>query len=163
MPLAVAPAQAADNQVAARVTVDGSPEEDVAGAAFAVLLPLFGNEMRMGEEVVENVRVQNRLPSQFLAEFVALDGLAILLQIREVEPHLLGVPLEKTTLLMILHPPSLGDERVGVAVDHVILRHHFTVTREETLKSLLSADLVHERFDLTEGKIAVLHRHAFLG
>lgn len=116
-PPAVAPREVADAQAAIAVAVHRPPEEDV----FA--LPLLGNEVRVGEQVVEDVGVEHRgaLFRQLLAELVALDVLAARLTFREVEGVLLGffVPLERAALLVLLDRPAIGNEGLRIAVDYV--------------------------------------------
>lgn len=74
----------------------------------------------MGEQVIEDVGVQDGLVRQLLANLVALDPLAVLLPLVEVERHAFGVPLERATPAVLLDRPAVGDERIGVAVDHIL-------------------------------------------
>ena len=117
------PAEAADVQAATAAAVDGAPEEDVAGVALPILFPLLGNEVRVLQEVVEDIGVQHRLLRHLLAELVAFDDLPVLLAACEVEFHLRSVPLEGAAFLVFLHRPPVflpRVERVGVAVNGVL-------------------------------------------
>lgn len=120
VPPTAAPVEATDAQIVARDAVDGAPEEHV------LAFPFFGNEVRIGEQVIKNASAQDRLPGKLLAEIVALDT-ALLLGGREIESVLLGffAPLERTTLLMFLHFPAVGHEGVGIAVDEMFDRSDF--------------------------------------
>lgn len=123
VPPAAVPAQGAGAQAATAVAVDGAPEEDVAGVALPIPFPLLRNEVRVLQEVVEDVGVQHGLLRQLLAELIALDVLPVLLAAREIELHLRGVPLQRSALLVFLHRPSVffpRIERVGVAVNDVL-------------------------------------------
>jgi len=73
VPPAATPVEVADAQAAIAVAVHRPPEEDV----FA--FPLLGNEVRIGQQVVEDVGVQDGLTRHLLTELVALDVLAALL------------------------------------------------------------------------------------
>ena len=116
-PPAAVPAEAADAQAADRVAVDRPPEEDVAGVAAFIGLPFLGNEVGVGEQVVEDVRVQHGLVGQTLTELVALDVLATLLAVVEVELDLRRVEGELAALLVLFDFPAVGHEGVGIAVD----------------------------------------------
>ena len=98
-----APVQRANVEVAVRVAVDGSPEEDV------LILPVLGNEVGIGEQIIEDVGIENRFAVQLLAEVVALDGLALLLRLGEKELYLRSFPLERSTLLVLLDLPTVGE------------------------------------------------------
>ena len=122
-PPAAAPVEVADEQAANAAAVNGAPEEDVAGVALPILFPLLGNEVRVLQEVVEDIGVQHGLLRQLLAELVAFDDLPVLLDACEVEFHLRGVPLEGAAFLVFLHRPPVflpRIERVGVAVNGVL-------------------------------------------
>jgi hypothetical protein len=112
-PIAV-PEQRADAQAADRVAIDGSPEEDV------LAFPLLRDEMQIGEQVVEDIGAIDGLACDFPAEFVALNPFAILLLRGEIERDLVGVPFERAYLLVFLHLPSIGHERVGVEIKQMI-------------------------------------------
>lgn len=77
-PVAV-PVEAADAQEATAAAVDRPPEEDVAGVASAIFLPILGNEVRIGEQEVQHIGVHHRLVGKFLAERVTHDAFAVLL------------------------------------------------------------------------------------
>ncbi len=115
IPPAVAPAQAADAQ-AAITAVDGAPEED------AFRRPLLGDEMRISEQVIEDIGIEyeGALVRQLLAEFVAVNGPTVLLVVVEIEFDVRRVKGELTTLLVLLNPhPSVRKQWVDVAVDDV--------------------------------------------
>jgi len=89
VPPAAVPAEVADTQEATAVAVHRTPEEDV------LAFPLLGNEVRIGEQVVEDAGVEGDLLRHLLVEFVAFEHLAaVLLAVREPELDLRGVPLE---------------------------------------------------------------------
>ncbi len=71
-PPAVVPVQATDAQAAIRVAVDRAPEE------YVFAFPFLRNEVRIGEQVVKDVGIQDGLVSEFLAELVALDAVLFL-------------------------------------------------------------------------------------
>lgn len=60
-----APEEAVNAQVVAPVAVDCSPEE------YCLALPLLGDEVRISEQVVEDVGVYDALLRQLLAKLVA--------------------------------------------------------------------------------------------
>jgi len=93
------------------LAVNRPPEED------DFILPLLRDEVRMGEQVVEDVGVQDGLVRQLLEELVALDPPAVLLAFVEVECHIGGVPLEHATLPVLLNLPAIEATRLLVAVD----------------------------------------------
>jgi hypothetical protein len=119
VPPAAAPEQVADAQVAARVAVDGAPKEDVAGVALFIFLPFLRNEVGVGQQIVEDVSVHDGHVHQLLAELVALDGLAVLLTVGQIELDGRGVEDKLTALLVHFDFPAVGQEGVGVAVDDV--------------------------------------------
>ncbi len=112
-PIAV-PVEVTDVGVAVPLAVDRSPKEN------GLVLPLLGNEVRMGEQVIENIGVQYWLHCQRLAEFVSIDPLSVFLPLVEIERHAFGAPLECTAFLVLLDIPAVRDERLGVAVDHML-------------------------------------------
>lgn len=118
-PPAAAPAQAADAQVAIAVAVDRPPEEDVAGIARFIGLPFVGDEVGVGEEVVQDIGVHDGHVRKRIAELVALDGLAALLTVGQMEQHLRGVEVELAVLLVLFDFPAVGHEGVGGTVDDV--------------------------------------------
>jgi len=127
VPPAVEPVEVADVQVAIAVAVHCPPEEDV------LALPLLGNEVRIGQQEVQHVGVQDGLARHLLAELVALDVLAALLPFREVQGVFLGflVPRERTALLMLLDRPAIGGEGLRVAVDGVFHHRDGSVAEED--------------------------------
>ncbi len=76
LPPTIVPVQEPDVEVATGIAVDGAPEENVAGTSLFILLPFLRNEVRVGEEIVENVGVQDGFGSEFHPELVALNGFA---------------------------------------------------------------------------------------
>lgn len=87
-PPAAEPEEVADVQTAARAAVLRTPEEDV------LAFPFLGDEVRIGEQVVEDAGVEGDLLRHLLAEFVAFEHLAVLLAVREPELDPRGVPLK---------------------------------------------------------------------
>ncbi len=86
-PPAAAPTEATDTQGANRDAVDGAPEEDVSSVAIFIFLPFLGNEVRVLEQEIQNIGVQDRFAREFLAKFVPLDS-AFFLRGGEIELHL---------------------------------------------------------------------------
>lgn len=91
VPRTDAPVQVPDEQAAARATVDGAPEEDQASG-----LPLFRDDLRMDEQVLEDAGVQNRnlVGFEFVAQLVTFDRLAVRLVFREVQTKLGRIEFE---------------------------------------------------------------------
>lgn len=97
MQLAAVPTQVADIQAAERrVAKDTSPEEDDEGFALLILLPVFGEQLRMVVEVVENIAVQEylRVVFEFLAELVTDDSFVAHLLFGQTKDDLLAVDVE---------------------------------------------------------------------
>ncbi len=110
-PPVAAPVEVANVEVAARVAVDRSPEEDV------LAFPFLGYEVGIGEEVIKDVGVEDGLVRNFLAELVALNRLATVLPFREVQRDLRGVPFELAALSVLLDFPTVRNERIGIKVN----------------------------------------------
>ena len=88
--------------------------------------------MWVSEQIVQNVGVQDRLAGKFLAELVAADD-PFLLELRQVELDLRrGVPLERTTLLVLLYFQARGSEGSRVAVDDVFQYLDFGDAKADT-------------------------------
>ncbi len=68
-------AEITDVQVAIQAAVDGTPKKD----GLPLLLPLLGDEVLVGEQVVQHVRIEHGYRGELAAELVALDDLAVLL------------------------------------------------------------------------------------
>ena len=137
MPPDAVPEEVTDVEVAVPAAVDRPPKED------NLTLPLFRDEVRIGQQVVKDVGVQDGLVRQLLAELVALDPFAVLLAIVKVKRDLDGVPLERTALPVLLNRPAVGDKRLRVAVDDVLGGDDFRVADIEsdlTYGSLLFCD-----------------------
>ena len=129
VPALAIPAEAADTQAANRVAINRSPEEDV------LTFPLFGDQLGVCEQVVQNIGVEHRPACQFLAEFVSLDVLTALLVGRQMEPDFRWIPLQLSALLVALHSlPSFGQERIGVAIDDVFNHDDLRRTINDILK-----------------------------
>ena len=77
VPTAAAPVQVVAVEAGVRrVAVDCPPKEDV------LVFPLLGNEVRIGEQIIKNIGVEDGLAREFLAEFVALNPFALLRWLR---------------------------------------------------------------------------------
>lgn len=113
VPATSAPAEAAGTQRTNREAIDGAPKEN------ALVLPLLRNQFRMLEQKVKDIGVEHGLVHQLLAEFIALDVLAVLLVLGEMKSNLCRIPLQLTLLLVALQLPTFGQEGVGIAVDDV--------------------------------------------
>ena len=134
VPPAAAPVEAANEQAAVTAAVHRTPEEDIAGVATFIGLPLLGNEVGVGEQVVEDVGVQNGLLGEFLAELIADDGAPILLTVRKIELYLRLLEGELAGLLVRLDFPTVLLPRVeggGIAVDGVIHRRYGSVGKQD--------------------------------
>lgn len=124
-PVAVANAHVAVR----RVQELGSPEEDVDGVASFILLPLFGPELRVRPEEVEQGRVVHGplLSFNLDAQFFSLDGLPVDLAVGATKHELLAVEVGSVGSLlddrlaaldMLLHSRTVKRQgRVGVQVD----------------------------------------------
>ena len=149
--------------MAVRVAVDGAPEEDVPGVALFIFLPVIGDQVRVGEQVIEDIGVENGFAVQRLSELVALDILAVLLTFVEVELDFRRVPFERTAsvagLLVLFDFPTVRNERVGIEINDVAFDHDLGRAGEKTLHALHAAALVHKCFDLAEVEIAILDSH----
>lgn len=129
-PRITVPVEASDD-IAAGQGVLRTPKRDVARVAALVPLPLLGDEVRVGEKVVKNIGVQDRLALKLRMELLPLNDFTIELGLRQIESHLLGVPLEQTTALLVLfHSPAVGNERVGVQIDDMFRHLDFRLAVE---------------------------------
>ncbi len=113
-PAAVVPVEIAHAEVAVRVAVDRAPEE------HELPLPLLGNEGGVGEQVVQNASVQDRLVGKLLAKLVADDRLARSLILGQIEFDPGVVPLQLSALLVLFHLPAVGQTGVFIAVDEML-------------------------------------------
>ena len=150
MPLLTVPVEVTDTQVAVRVAIDGAPKE------YGLTLPLLGDELGIGQQVVQNAGVQNGLTFQLLAKLVALDGTTLLL-VAEVEFDFVGVPTELATLDVLFDLPAVRHVGIGIAVDDVVLDDDFSVATQEALSSFHTAELVDDGFDGSELQRGILH------
>ena len=73
------PAEKTNKQVANGVAIDGSPEEDI------TTLPFGRDELGVDHVPIENVCVHDGHRSKLLAKLIALDDLAVLLVLGEIE------------------------------------------------------------------------------
>ena len=95
------------------------------------------------QQVVKNVRGQNRLFGQRLPQFVALDPFAVLLAFVEMERILLGffVPFERTTnpvrklFIVRQNRPAVRNGRRRVAVDDVVRSDDLGMAESDTAHS----------------------------
>ncbi len=71
------------------------------------------------EQVVQHVGVHRGLLGELLAEVVADDTLVALLPLGEIKGDLGEVPDDHAVLAVLFHPPAVGQEGVGIAVDGV--------------------------------------------
>ncbi len=106
-PLVAAPVEATDNSGTTGVAILRTPEED------DLSLQGVRDEVRVREPGIQNARVQDGLAFEELFELRALHD-ARLLGVGEVEADLRDIHL--AALLVRFDRPSLGDERVGIAV-----------------------------------------------
>ncbi len=147
VPPVTAPVEVADAEIAVRVAVDGAPEE------HSPALPAFGDELMVGQQVVEDAGVQDGLTFQLLAKLVA-DDRAVLLPFIEVESDGVAAPLELATLLVLEDFPAVGDEGVGVTVDYSSRDRDLQLAANEApnqVKVRRSAELCHIVGSVTTG------------
>ncbi|KKP93143.1 MAG: hypothetical protein UR98_C0009G0021 [Parcubacteria group bacterium GW2011_GWA1_36_12] len=128
-PVATIPTEVADIQSTIRVATNSAPEIDVTA------LPLLRNQFRMLEEKVKDVGVEHGLICQLFSKLVSLNTLAVLLTRRKVELDLCRVPLKASALLVALHFPAFGQERVGVAVNDVFGHDYLCETPDSRKQS----------------------------
>ncbi len=121
-PPVAAPVEVANAQAPVRAAVDRTPEKDVASIPVFIFLPLLGDEVWVGQQVVKQNRVENVLALQLLAKLVALNRSAILGRV-EVEGDFRRVPLKPATPLVILYLPAVGNNGVGVEVDEMLFHY----------------------------------------
>ncbi len=88
VPLADVPKEKADARAVIADSVHRTPEQNI------FVFPLLGNKVLIGEQIVEDVGIQNGLARQLLAEIVAFERLVVLLAVREPELDLRGGPFE---------------------------------------------------------------------
>ncbi len=126
------PVQATDAQALATVAVPRPPERNV------LAFPLLGNEMRIGEQEVEDVGVERMLLGHFLVEVVTFHPLAVLLTFGEPESVLLRflVPLELAALVVLDGPAVFGPrvEGLSITVDDVLNDRNGSVSEEDLAK-----------------------------
>jgi hypothetical protein len=114
-PLFNVPKKVTYTQMSAAVTEtkNGAPEAD------EFTSPFKRNEVRIGQEVVQNIGVQNWFMLKFFAEFVAMDNPTSPLSIREIELNLIRTPDQRSSFSMLFDgPTAVRDEGVGTAVDN---------------------------------------------
>lgn len=121
------PGEVAEIEGASRVAIDRAPEEHI------LALPLFRNEFRMSEKVVQNVGIENGFAFQLLAKLVTTNGLAVFLTFGQVECDLTRVPLHLAALLMFLDRPAIWNVWAGVAVNDVLRREDLRVAPDDVL------------------------------
>lgn len=119
-PLPVAPVQVPDAQVVIGVAIDRAPEEDEPRPTLLVGLPVLGDEIGVGEQVVEDIGIEHGLGHQLLPEVVPHDATRPLGWVK-VELDLARVEHELTTSLVLDHAPVARNERDSVAVDEATL------------------------------------------
>ena len=119
------PAEATNAEAAVSDAVDGSPEEDVAGVPVLILFPRLWNEVRVLQEMVQQVGVQDGFTLQLRAKDVACDDAALLLAGQpeldflpvEIEVIALAFELGNLALLVFFHTPAVGQEGVDTEVN----------------------------------------------
>lgn len=128
------PVEIANVEAAIREAVDRTPEED------RLFFPLFGDKVRVGEQVIEHVRRQDDLSHKLLAEFVAFNPLlARGLFLREIERFRLcfTVPFQRAAearfdlLFRRQDRPAIGAERSEGAVGDVLHQFDFGLSAQE--------------------------------
>ncbi|OHA71364.1 MAG: hypothetical protein A3F15_03005 [Candidatus Wildermuthbacteria bacterium RIFCSPHIGHO2_12_FULL_40_12] len=113
-PGAATPAEATDTQIAIRVMVDSSPEEDI------FPLPFFWDKVGVLQKVIKKVSVENRFSFELLAKLITLDNLTILLVRGKIEFDFFGTPLKLSSLDVLLDLPSVWNERTDIEVDEML-------------------------------------------
>lgn len=87
-PRPTAEAQIADTQAAARAAVDRRPEEDITSVTILILLPVFGYQVDVLIEGVQDIRVGHGLARQLFTKLVALKGFALYLPLGQMQNDL---------------------------------------------------------------------------
>jgi len=118
--------------------------------------------VRIGEQVVQHVRVEYVPGLELLAEFVALDGAAILL-LCEVKRDLGGVPLQLAALDVLFHAPALGQERIGVAVNDVPLGYDFGAAVNQVQNPGPVIELAEKRHVVRREELGLQPLHQLVG
>jgi len=116
--------------MAVGVAIDGAPEKDIAGVAIFIPLPVLGNEVGVLEQVVQNIRVQDRLTKELLAQLVTPDVLPVLLVGVNVQLHQSRGKIELATLPVLKDLPAGWNVWVGIAVDEMPERRDDCVTKQ---------------------------------
>ena len=119
------PVEVTNVEAAVSAAVDGSPEEDVADVPVLILFPRLWNEVRVLQEMVQQVGVQDGFTLQLRAKDVACDDAALLLAGQpeldflpvEIEVIALAFELGNLALLVFFHTPAVGHEGVGTEVN----------------------------------------------
>ena len=106
--------------MAARVTVDGAPEEHL------LPLPVLEDELLVLEEVVQAVGIEGVSPFELLSQTMASDVTAALLLFGEEERDLLGVPCEASASVVLNDLPAVGNKGRAVEVDDVLPLNDFS-------------------------------------
>lgn len=112
VPPAAMPVEVTDKEEAVRVAVNGSPEEN------EFPLPVFRDQLGVGQEVVQNASVQDRLVGEFLPEIVAMDRACFLL-FNQKQGYFGRIPLQLAGFVVFFHCPATWNVWVSGAADEV--------------------------------------------
>lgn len=121
-PLTVAPVEVTDVQVAVRSAIDCSPEVDAPRSTLFVVFPTLGDEIGVSKQVVEHIRLEQRLAGQPLRKVIAENPVSAFLTLFEMKEDLGRVELEQAAYCtgeLILWPdfPAFRDVWSLVTVD----------------------------------------------
>ena len=116
-PIMLVPPETFNAQAVVHIPVGRSVEEDDAGLTVFSVLPLVWDEVGIGEQEIKNIDVQDGHGRELLEELPSTNGLAPLLETREVEHHLRWIEAELAALLVIFDIYAFSRNRIGVAVD----------------------------------------------
>ena len=135
------PAQAANVQFSIRMAINRAPEANPTRVAVLIDFPVFGDDLGMSQQVVENAGVQKRnlVSFKFLAELATHDTLAVFLVFREVELKSRRIEFEHAITDMLLNRPLIQLPR---------LRHAIACEVDDMLHDLHSAMTAQNRKDL---------------
>ena|ERR1035437_2538873 len=99
LPRATTPEHAANIEIVIEAAINCSPEVDIASTTIFIPLPVFRNELRVIQEVVEDGNVEHWFLRKFLANHDTDDG-AVLLTLHDLQDDLLAVEVEAVGLFL---------------------------------------------------------------
>lgn len=113
-PPVTTPAKVTHEQVAISVAVDSAPEEDI----FS--FPFFWDKLRVIQQIIQNIGVENFFALELLAKLISLDSTTFLV-LTQVQFYFRDIEFELTeSSIMELHWPSLRDEWNSRTVNEIL-------------------------------------------